>query len=106
MTGDEVERAIGFLLESQATIAAKVDANTDAIAALTSKVDGLVGTVDALVGTVDGLAGVANTALDVATKTAAAVTAFAEAQTRANAQTNEHLARLATMIERHVITGH
>jgi hypothetical protein len=120
MSNDEVERAIGFLLESQAaltasqaTLAAKVEANTDAIAALTSKVDGnadaiatLTVKVDATTESVATLAGVANTALDLATKTGEAVVALANAQAQANAQTNGQLARLATMLDRHVSTGH
>ena len=90
-----------------------LDAATDAIAALTRKVDGnadaiatLTVKVDATTESVATLAGVANTAIDLATKTAEAVVALANAQAQANAQTNGQLARLATMLERHVSTGH
>ena len=95
MTGDEVDRAIAFLLESQAALTAKVDANAEAQARLTADVSVLTGDVKALTG-------VANTTLELASKTAENVGLLIVAQTR----TNEQIGRLATMLERHVSSGH
>jgi hypothetical protein len=113
MTGPEMERAIEFLLESQASLSAKTEANTVAIAALTEhvdaltgKVDALTGKVDALAGSVEALAGVANTALEVATSTSETLREFIKAQGAAQARTDAQLARLGSLLEVHVSDGH
>jgi hypothetical protein len=85
MSGDEVERAISFLLESQATLTAKVDALADRV---------------------DGLTNVANTALEVATSTGETLRAFIDAQGVAQARTDAQIARLASLLEVHVSDGH
>jgi hypothetical protein len=92
MTGPEMERAIEFLLQSQASLSAKTEANTVAIAALTAKVDTLTG--------------VANTALEVATGTSETLREFIKAQGAAQARTDAQLARLGSLLEVHVSDGH
>jgi outer membrane murein-binding lipoprotein Lpp len=52
MSNEEIERAIDFLLKSQATSEARIDRLSEQVSQLSSNVDQLRGTVDQLAGTV------------------------------------------------------
>jgi hypothetical protein len=55
MTPDEMQRTMEFILEQQASLAAKTDANTDAIARLTEAQTGLTASQAALTGVIESI---------------------------------------------------
>jgi hypothetical protein len=81
MTDDQVEKAIGFLLASQA--------------ALTTDLQELTARVDAVTA-------LANTSFELVNRTAEVVTALATAQ----ATTNEQIRQLSAFFGQHVSDGH
>lgn len=95
MSDDQVEKAITFLLDSQASLTAKLDA-------LTGKVDANTGAIAALAADVKALTEAANSSFEVANKTAETVLLLADAQR----VTTDQITRLASLLDRHVSNGH
>jgi hypothetical protein len=85
MTGEEMERAIEFLLQSQADISARQD-RTDAQIAETGR----------------QLAAYAETQSEFIRATTESITGLAAAQAR----TDERLNKLIGLFEQHIIAGH
>jgi methyl-accepting chemotaxis protein len=112
MTNEEVERAIDFLLKSQATSEARIDRLSEQVSQLSSNVDRLRdnvgqlgGTVDRLSGTVDRLSGTVgqladhlNSFADTQANVMRVMMQTFEAQARINEDLREGQASMRTAI--------
>ncbi len=95
MNDDQVDKAISFLLDSQASLSAKLDALAVNVAANTKAIADLTTDVKALTD-------LANGSRDIANQTAKNVLQLVEAQKRTDAQLN----RLASLFVAHISDSH
>lgn len=96
MTGEEMERAIEFLLKSQAQLTANVGKLSDTVDTLSATVDTLSTTMDKLSTTVDTL----STKVDRTADSVTALLAIAEIHEREITATDEKLNALIGVVER------
>ena len=106
MTGEEMERAIEFLLQSQAGHDARLDKLTAQVTETSQQLQVYAQTqtefIEIATRTMEGLA-------EAQARTERTLNVLAEAQTRTDAQinrTDERLDRLTTLVEQHVAEGH
>jgi septal ring factor EnvC (AmiA/AmiB activator) len=92
MTGEEMERAIEFLVKSQASFEARQAAYESRLADISTRQDRTDAQIQAL----------ADTQSRFIEATTQSITALAEAQSR----TDDRLNRLITLFEQHITVGH
>lgn len=113
MTGEEMERAIEFLLKGQANHEAR-------LGVLTDKVEDLAGRIGELAGRVEELAEKASELTAQVTETSKQLQTYAQTQSEfirattenitglseAQAKTDERLNKLIGLFEQHIVAGH
>lgn len=106
MTGEEMERAIEFLLQSQANHEARLGELTERVGELTERVGGLAEKADQLTTQVTEtskqLQTYAETQSEFIRVATQSITGLAEAQTRTDAK----LDKLIGLFEQHIVSGH
>ena len=98
MTGEEMERAIEFLLQSQASHEARLERTGQQLDQLTGDVSKLASLVTETSQQLQAYAQTQTQFIEIATRT---MTGLAEAQSRTDAR----LDRLAALLERHITEG-
>ena len=99
MTGEEMERAIAFVLEQQAQLAATVGRMSEKVDLMAGKVDSLTDKVDR---NADGIAAL----LAIAEIHEREIAELRQTQAEAQARTDERLNALINTVERHISEGH
>ena len=108
MTGEEMERAIAFILGQQAQVNTKVDALVETVGTLSTTVGTLSTTVETLSTTVETLSTTVETlsrTVDRNAESAIALLAIAEIHDREIKETDERLNALINIVERHISEG-
>ena len=106
MTGEEMERAIEFLLQGQANHEARLGELTERVGELTERVGELTEKINQLTAQVTEtskqLQTYAETQSEFIRATTKSITGLSEAQ----AKTDERLNKLIGLFEQHIIAGH
>lgn len=112
MTGEEMERAIAFIVEQQAQTTSKLDSLIETVGTLSHTVGTLSGTVGTLSGTVGTLSRKIDRNADSATALLAIaeihereITELRQTQAEAQSRTDERLNVLIDTVERHISEG-
>src|ERR1044071_5377184 len=112
MTGEELERAIAFIVEQQAQATAKMDSLIETVGTLARTVESLSGTVESLSGTVEKQSGKVDRTADSVTALLAIaeihereITELRQTQAEAQSRTDERLNALINTVERHISEG-
>jgi ABC-type transporter Mla subunit MlaD len=106
MTGEELERAIVFIVGQQAQVTAGMESLTETVRTLTGTVETISGTVESLSRKVDRNADSAIALLAIAEIHEREITVLRQTQAEAPSRTDERLNALINIIERHINEGH
>jgi hypothetical protein len=105
MTGQEMERAIAFVLEQQAQLTATVGRMSEKVDLMAEKVDLMAEKVDGLTDKVDRNADSAVALLAIAEIHEREITELRQTQAEAHTRTDERLNALINTVERHISEG-
>lgn len=103
MTGEEMERAIEFLLQNQANLEARFEARMAAVEARQERTDQQIAETNAQIAETNRQL---QTYAETQSEFISIMSRNVDALTTAQAQTDARLNKLITLFEQHIVTGH